>query len=119
MSDTSRKFSEPEIVVDVHIFSKFSLGEQIRMASRAAVVVTPCGRGSMTASFLPRGGSLLSSRVENGGVRNNKMTGLPARLDWDFFNNASYLHVKRVPLRLAAYHEVEVVERRTEQRCGL
>lgn len=98
-TNLAAEFSELEIVVEVHTFSKFSLEEQIQMASRAAIIVTPCGGGAITASFLPRGGSLLLSYYETGGIKSNKKTGLPARLDWDFFNNASYLHVNWVPFR--------------------
>ena len=40
-------------------------------------------------------------KVENGGIENNIQMGLPARLDWDFFNHCGYLHVKWIPFYLS------------------
>ena len=67
------------------------------MASRASVYVTWCGGGAITASFLPRGGSVQIYYAETGGTESNVHTNEPARLDWDFFNNLAYLHVNWIP----------------------
>jgi hypothetical protein len=86
-----------EIVVEIHVFSRYTLEAQIQMASRSAAFVTYCGGGAITASFLPKGGALHLYYGEDGGIENNVPTHLPARLDWDFFNNCGYLHVKWIP----------------------
>jgi len=87
-----------EIQVQSYTFSELSLEEQITLASNAAIFVTISGGGAVTASFLPRGGSVMLYYRETGGVKNNDNTGLPARLDWDFFNHAGYLHVHWIPV---------------------
>ena len=52
------------------------------MASKASIIVLYCGDGAITASFLPKGGSVFLYYREKGGVQNNIPTQLPARLDW-------------------------------------
>ncbi|VEU34039.1 unnamed protein product [Pseudo-nitzschia multistriata] len=89
---------DPQIIVETHKFSDYTLEKQIQMASRAAVFVTFCGGGAITASFLPKGASVQIYYNEKGGIRHNIDTQLPARLDWDFFNNAGYLHVQWLPV---------------------
>jgi hypothetical protein len=75
----------PTVLVESYQFSTFTINEQIQMVSRAAVFVTTCGGGAVTATFLPRGASVLVIFLEKGGVENNKGSGKPARLDWDYF----------------------------------
>lgn len=89
------------ILPEVHIFSKYTIEAQIQMASRAAVLVTSCGGGAITAAFLPKGAGLQIYYRERGGIENNRQTRLPARLDWDFFNNAGYLHNNWIPIQAA------------------
>ncbi|OEU14176.1 hypothetical protein FRACYDRAFT_261899 [Fragilariopsis cylindrus CCMP1102] len=101
--DDTRKFyglpseSEMNIVVETHKLSQLSLEEQIILASKTAVFITYCGGGAITASFLPKGSSVIIYYREKGGAESNRHTGLPARLDWDFFNNLGYLHVNWIP----------------------
>jgi hypothetical protein len=75
----------PPVIVQSYQFSKYTVKQQIEMSSKAAVFVTTCGGGAVTATFLPRGASLLVIYPEKGGVENNKWSGKPARLDWDYF----------------------------------
>ncbi|OEU07228.1 hypothetical protein FRACYDRAFT_265018 [Fragilariopsis cylindrus CCMP1102] len=101
--DDTRKFyglpseGEMNIVVETHKLSQLSLEEQIILASKTAVFITYCGGGAITASFLPKGSSVIIYYREKGGAESNRHTGLPARLDWDFFNNLGYLHVNWIP----------------------
>jgi len=67
------------------------------LVTDAAMYVTGCGGGAVTATFLPRGASLLVFYSERGGVENNKASGKPARLDWDYFNNMAYTKVHWIP----------------------
>jgi hypothetical protein len=54
----------------------------------------------MTAFFLPRGSSLIFYYAENSGFNFDKfaLTGGPAILDWDLFNNVGYLRVHWLPI---------------------
>jgi hypothetical protein len=79
------------------IMRDLSLREQVQLAMETSIYVTDTGGGSVTAMFLPRGASVLLYYPEDGGVRNNRATGLPARLDWDLFNHLAYLHVHWLP----------------------
>lgn len=97
-------FDPSEVVVEAYKMSKYTLAEQAALVGDAAIFVTACGGGAVTATFLPRGASLLIYYKENGGIRNNRGTGKPARLDWDIFNNLGYLHTVWVP-QLSKYHE--------------
>ena len=69
----------------------------MEIASQTSIFITGCGGGAVTATFLPKGASVILYYVEDGGVRNNKNTGTPARLDWDLFNNFGYLKVHWLP----------------------
>ena len=71
----------------------YSLKEQASMVQHAAIYVTANGGGAVSATFLPRGSSVMLFYNEKGGISRNKGTGLPARLDWDYFNNMAYTRV--------------------------
>ena len=75
----------------------YSLVEQAQLVGQAAIYVTGSGGGAVTATFLPRGASLLVFYSEVGGVENNKGSGKPARLDWDYFNNMGYVKTHWLP----------------------
>ena len=83
--------------VQSYTMKKFSLQQQAALVSRAAIYVTGCGGGAVSAAFLPRGASLILYYQELGGVENNRRVGLPARLDWDYFNNVAYNRVHWMP----------------------
>jgi Glycosyltransferase 61 len=78
--------------------SRLSLHEQAEIASKTAIFITVVGGGSMTATFLPRGASLILFYEAKGGRKRDKDTGLPARLDWDLLNHASHLRVHWFPI---------------------
>jgi hypothetical protein len=98
IQDKSRVPSDlPEIIVEAHQLSKYTIKEQAQMVSKTAAYISTNGGGAVTASFLPRGASLLLYYQHKGGFELGKRTGKPARLDWDYLNNASYLRVHWVP----------------------
>eukprot|EP00934_Nitzschia_sp_Nitz4_P004797 Nitzschia sp. Nitz4//scaffold109_size72162//3119//6690//NITZ4_005832-RA/size72162-snap-gene-0.91-mRNA-1//1//CDS//3329532721//4787//frame0 len=82
---------ESDVTLNSYQMSKFSLTEQAEMVGSAAMYITGCGGGAVTATFLPRGASLIVYYSEQGGISYNKRTGLPALLDWDYFNNMGYV----------------------------
>ncbi|KAL3929850.1 MAG: hypothetical protein SGBAC_012031, partial [Bacillariaceae sp.] len=90
----------PSADVQVVEFAQLSLTDQISLTSQSNVFVSTCGGGAMTATFLPRGASLILLYSEQGGFdfANFSLTGGPAYLHWDLFNNAGYLQVHWLPI---------------------
>lgn len=83
--------------VESYVFSELSMTEQVKIASEASIFITSCGGGAVTSMFLPRGSSAIMFYLEYGGVVQGKQSNQPARLDWDLFNNMSYLKVHWLP----------------------
>jgi hypothetical protein len=94
-----KSFNSKYVSVESYIFSELSLMEQLEIASQTSIFITGCGGGAVTATFLPRGASLILYYVEDGGVEGGRDSGKPARLDWDIFNNMAYLKVHWLPRR--------------------
>lgn len=92
-----KTFHPSYVSVESYVFSEMSLAEQLEISSQASIFITSCGGGAVTSMFMPRGSSVLMYYLEEGGVINNKLTGKPARLDWDLFNNMSHLKVHWLP----------------------
>lgn len=92
-----RSFNSNYVSVESYVMKDLSLEEQVEIASQTSIFITGCGGGAVTATFLPKGASVILYYVEDGGVKNNKNTGTPARLDWDLFNNFGYLKVHWLP----------------------
>ncbi|KAI2491456.1 DUF563-containing protein [Fragilaria crotonensis] len=102
--------------------SKLSLYSQAEMASQAAIFVTVVGGGAMTATFLPRGATLILYYEATGGLKRDKETGKPAFLDWDVLNHASHLRVHWLPIETIdepqdlnfflelVKHEIEIIK---------
>jgi hypothetical protein len=115
-------------VVEEHTMSKYSLKEQAEMVSQTAIYVTGSGGGAVSATFLPRGASLLVYYHAEGGFSNNNANGAPARLDWDMFNNMGYLRVHWIPmeskivdtpaLMTLILHELDVLRQESKLQSG-
>ena len=82
-----------DVIIESYKFKDYTLKEQVQIANDASIFVSGCGGGAVTSIFVPKGASIILYYASNGGVRQNKMTGLPARLDWDLFNNLGYARV--------------------------
>ena len=94
-------FSKNLLKVEGHRFSNMTVHEQVTITSDAAIFVTVCGGGAMTATFLPKGATLIVYYESKGGRKNNIDTQKPARLDWDMLNHASHLSVHWLPVENA------------------
>jgi len=92
-----QSFHPSYVSVESYIFSDMSLKEQLEISSQASIFITSCGGGAVTSMFMPRGSSVIMYYLESGGVIGNKLTGKPARLDWDLFNNLAYLKLHWLP----------------------
>jgi len=93
-----KNLKQEYVQVDSYRMSFFSLREQARYASEAAVFVSCVGGGAVTATFAPRGSSVIMFYESSGGIRNNRDVAEPARLDWDVLNHASHLRVHWLPV---------------------
>ena len=89
----------PDVLVETVVLSKCSLEEQVRLMSKTTIFVSAVGGSAVTATFLPQGATLILYYLENDGVQYGAPTGLPARLDWDIFNNMGYIRTHWLPGR--------------------
>jgi hypothetical protein len=91
----------PTAKVSLEQLKDYTLEGQLELVSqRTNIFVSACGGGSMTAFFLPRGSTVIFYYAENSGFNfdNFALTGGPAILDWDLFNNLGYLRVHWLPI---------------------
>mmetsp|Transcript_19968 Transcript_19968/g.41744 ORF Transcript_19968/g.41744 Transcript_19968/m.41744 type:complete len:502 (-) Transcript_19968:38-1543(-) len=88
-------FEEDEAIVKVVQFSTMTSEEQIKLAAESSIMLTAVGGGSVTSMFLPKGASLILFYAKTPSQRSNL---IPARLDWDYFNNAAYLRTHWFPI---------------------
>lgn len=91
------EFSLDQVNATGQVMQTLSLKDQAKLASEAAVWVTSCGGGAVTATFLPRGATVIIYYDATGAVVRNRHVNTPARLDWDLFNHMSYLRVHWLP----------------------
>ena len=93
-----RQKLDPKLaVVEEYRFRDYTLKKQAELMDSASILVTACGGGSVTGIFLPRGASVLIYYQPQGGLSAGRRSKTPARLDWDLFNNLSYLKVHWMP----------------------
>ena len=80
---------------------EMTLHDQVQLVQGSHIFVTACGGGSMTATFLPRGSTLIMFYNPTGGIDFSTLGSLPnqpARLDWDLLNNAGHIRVHWLPI---------------------
>ena len=118
-------FPPDQVSIERYIFQNYSLIDQVQMASQTSIFITGCGGGAVTATFLPRGASLIVYYNEVGGQEHNIRTFKPARLDWDLLNNMAYVRVHWFPSQtmndaedISAFvkvvqHELGIIQRET------
>lgn len=94
-----KQFSSNETRIHAHVLKTLSLTKQVELTSKSAIFVTSAGGGAVTATFLPRGATLIIYYQHDGSRVHNTRTYGPARLDWDLFNHASYLKVHWLPVK--------------------
>jgi len=77
-----------------------SIDDQLSIISKSSIFISVIGGAASTAMFLERNACLiLYFNDEDDYVRENgRITSMPAMLDWDFWNHASYLRVHWLPL---------------------
>mmetsp|Transcript_28570 Transcript_28570/g.80527 ORF Transcript_28570/g.80527 Transcript_28570/m.80527 type:complete len:386 (-) Transcript_28570:24-1181(-) len=90
----------PGALVQQVQLSDLTVKDQLSLASNTTVFVTTSGGGAVTATFLPRGATLIVYYSATGGFNfaEYNLTGAPAILDWDLFNNLGYVRVHWLPI---------------------
>ena len=93
-------FSDKEVAVEGHILSKMSLQEQVQLLTETTVFVSVVGGSACIGTFLPRGSSvvLFFNDIGDEFVDHATRKDFPQMIDWDFWNNASYLRVHWLPM---------------------
>jgi hypothetical protein len=106
----AQEFTGDNVEAKTVVLKRMSLREQIQMAAETDLFITGCGGGAVTATFLPKGATAIIYFNEQGGQKQNKPTGLPARLDWDLFNHLSYIRVLWFPsMTMYREHDLETL----------
>eukprot|EP00518_Triparma_eleuthera_P008780 CAMPEP_0182478358 /NCGR_PEP_ID=MMETSP1319-20130603/32374_1 /TAXON_ID=172717 /ORGANISM="Bolidomonas pacifica, Strain RCC208" /LENGTH=529 /DNA_ID=CAMNT_0024679689 /DNA_START=240 /DNA_END=1829 /DNA_ORIENTATION=+ len=85
---------DDSVVVRSFQFSAMSLEEQVKVTVESTVLVTTVGGGAVTSMFLQKGAGLVLFFSNNPQMK----TDYPARLDWDYFNNAAYIRTSWFPI---------------------
>ena len=83
-----------DVVINQVTLEEYSVEEQVKIAMESSVMITAVGGGAVTATFLPKGASLVLFFTKKS--RHHKSTA--ARLDWDYFNNAAYMRTHWFPI---------------------
>ena len=69
--------------------------EQVRLAMESSVIVGVCGGGAVTNMFMSQGSGMVLYYSDR---PSGKQHDFPARLDFDYFNNAGYARVHWMPI---------------------
>jgi hypothetical protein len=85
---------DSDVVINQVKFAEYSVEEQAKIAIESSVMITAVGGGAVTATFLPKGATLVLFFP----FANNHQKGTAARLDWDYFNNAAYMRTHWFPI---------------------
>jgi hypothetical protein len=95
-------FSTLEVSVQAIVMSTLPLSQQLQLMLKTSVFVTVIGGAAFTAMFLPQGSCLILYFNDIAGdfvPRAAKEKNRPNMMDFDFWNNASYLRVHWLPLK--------------------
>jgi hypothetical protein len=94
--------SFPNVQVQTVVLSELSLAQQITVVQESSVFISVIGGAASTAMFLQRNSCLILYYNDMDdfvrGSQGDKAT-MPSMLDWDFWNNASYLRVHWLPMK--------------------
>jgi len=100
IASTRSAFSVDGVIVEGHVLSELSMEEQVKLATETTVFVSVVGGSACVGTFLPRGSTIILFFNDADGdfVDHAKSKDFPAMIDWDFWNNASYLRVHWLPM---------------------
>jgi hypothetical protein len=88
------------LLVRIVQIGKLPLEEQIKIVKGSAIFINVIGGASSTAMFLERDACLILFFDDNSDfVKGGDDPDMPNMMDWDFWNNASYLRVLWLPIK--------------------
>jgi hypothetical protein len=114
-------FSQDELLLKEVSMSQLPLSEQLQLVTETSIFVSVIGGATSTATFLPAGSSIVLFFNDMDDFVDNVKDGRPNMMDWDFWNNASYLRVHWLPIksmdevadlesfRLLIQHEISIL----------
>lgn len=106
----------PNVVFERYQLSKLSLKEQVEIMRDAAIFVTACGGGAVTASFLPRSATAIIFYGHDSGMLNGRDNGTPARLDFDYFNNMAYIRTHWIGMTRRDIYRMKKDDRNAKEK---
>jgi hypothetical protein len=110
------KVNFPYSVVRTVNLGKLSLKEQISIVKESSIFISAVGGSASTAMFMERNTCLILYFNDKDdfvkGAPNEKM---PNMMDWDFWNNASYLRVHWLPIQsMDSERDLRILDRLVE-----
>ncbi len=84
-----------DVIIRSVQFNSIPINEQVKAVAESAIIVGACGGGASTNMFLPKGAGMILYYPDKPSGRGHNY---PARLDWDYFNNAGYARVHWLPI---------------------
>jgi hypothetical protein len=96
-----QSFQTADVVVRPLVLAELPLKQQLQVVTETAVYISVMGGSAVFASFLPRGSTvvLFFNDAHDWVIdEETREPILPVKMDWDFFNNAAYLHVHWFPV---------------------
>lgn len=93
------------------IFKDYPLKDQVRMVQESAVMIGVCGGGAVTNMFLSEGAGMILYYLDVNNRTKDERYKYPARLDWDYFNNAGNMRVHWLPYStMNDAHDLELLK---------
>lgn len=101
-----------KVLLRTVIFKEHPIKEQIQLVAESAIIIGMCGGGGVTNMFLSDGASMILYYVDiNIAPQQDKRYRYPARLDWDYFNNAGSMRVHWLPFStMDTDHDLKILQ---------
>jgi hypothetical protein len=116
-----RSYFASELSVQELAMARLPLMEQLLLITETSIFVSVVGGATSTAAFLSRGSCLILYFNDLDDFVSRAGEDRPSMMDWDFWNNASYLRVHWLPIksmnedgdlktfRLLLQHEIHIL----------
>ena len=94
-----QSFPKDLVKVQTVVLGALSLEEQISIVQESAILVSAIGGSASTAMFMERNTCLILYYNDLDDFVKGAKNKMPNMMDWDFWNNASYLRVHWLPIQ--------------------
>jgi len=89
----------PDVSINTVDLAELTLSKQIEIVQTANLFITVTGGSASVATFLPRGSGLILFYNDIDDFVVDSKGQLPNRMDWDFWNHASYIRAHWMPIK--------------------